>query len=39
MPIIELRNGEYVVHRSAEELRREQRARLWRSLLAIRPEK
>lgn len=38
MFIVELKNGEYVVHKSAAEIRRAQRMTLWRSLLAIRPK-
>lgn len=39
MPIIVLRNGEYVVHKTAKEIKAEQRAALWKALVAIRPVK
>lgn len=39
MPIIELKGGEYVVHKTAEEIKAEKRAALWKALVAIRPQK
>lgn len=39
MPVIELRDGEYVVHKTADELKAEQRAALWKALVAMRPQK
>lgn len=38
MPVIELRDGEYVVHKTAEEVKAEQRAALWKALVAMRPQ-
>lgn len=37
MPVIELKNGEYVVHKTAEEIKAERRAKRWNALVAIRP--
>lgn len=37
MPVIELKNGEYVVHKTAEEIKAERRAKRWKALVAIRP--
>lgn len=37
MPVIELKNGEYVVHKTAEEIKAERKAALWRVLVAVRP--
>ena len=37
MPVIELKNGEYVVHKTAEEIKAERKATLWRALVAVRP--
>lgn len=37
MPAIELKNGEYVVHKTAEEIKAERKAALWKALVAIRP--
>ena len=39
MPVIELRDGEYVVHKTADELKAERRAALWKALVAMRPQK
>lgn len=39
MPIIELRGGEYVVHKTAEEVKAERKAALWKALVSIRPQK
>lgn len=39
MPVIELRDGEYVVHKTVEEVKAERKAALWKALVAIRPQK
>lgn len=39
MPIIELKGGEYVVHKTAEEIKAERKAALWKALVAMRPQK
>ena len=39
MPVIELLDGEYVVHKTADELKAERRAALWKALVAMRPQK
>lgn len=39
MPIIVLKDGEYAVHKTAEEIKAEKRAALWKALVAIRPQR
>lgn len=36
---IVLKNGEYRVHKSPEEIKKEKRNALWRDLMSIRPKK
>lgn len=35
--MIVLKDGEYVVHKTAEEIKAERRAKRWKALVAIRP--
>ena len=34
-----LKNGEYIVHKSPEEIKKEKRNALWRELMAVRVKK
>ena len=37
MPVIEIKNDEYVVHKTAEEIKAERMTKRWKALVAIRP--